>query len=296
MQQFLLSSASSFYTTHPTAVNNLQRLLTRAIENEDSRQLRAEASPEGVARLHSASGSYSSAWITAFPLEQSVRLSNHAYQLAARRRLGLPPCSDMPSRCACGASFILAPYHADSCVRLRRTVVDHRHNMVVNEVAAWARRAGGTALTEPAGLSFEDGRRPDILIRLGAQSFMIDVTVRHPTAPSHVAAAQTPLEVARRAEREKRALYDQLARDNHCRFVPFVIESFGAFGAAAVDFVKLIAGHAEEAGSQWSRHEVLFGVISAVQVAVQSGNAMTTTQGFQTAAQAPSSSSRRVRR
>ena len=67
----------------------------------------------------------------------------------------------------------------------------------------------------------------------------------------------------------------------NAEFVPFVIESYGAFGPAAVQFMKRVAEYAEDSLSGWSRLEVLNGFVGAAQVAVQTGNAFVSNEGAQ---------------
>jgi hypothetical protein len=69
-------------------------------------------------------------------------------------------------------------------------------------------------------LSFLDGKRPDILVTLGTDHFLVDVTIRHPAAPSQVAIALVPLGIASQAERRKLDHYQDMARQQLATMVP----------------------------------------------------------------------------
>lgn len=162
--------------------------------------------------------------------------------------------------------------HFLSCLRLTRSAINRRHHMVVQALAAWIRRAGGSASIEPKNLSFLDGKRPDILVTLGTDHFLVDVTIRHPTAPSQVAIALVPLGIASQAERRKLDHYQDMARQQLATMVPFAIESYGAFGDLATSFMKRIADHARHSSPSYSVVSILSGLIQSLAVAVQRGN------------------------
>jgi hypothetical protein len=135
-------------------------------------------------------------------------------------------------------------------------------------------------------ISLEDQTRPDLLVTLGHRRFLVDVTVRNPAAPSHSQAGQSTLLVASQAERQKRAKYIELARARGAEFVPFVLETFGAVGKQAQDFMRKIASYASVMHAPWTSFEVRVGLISAVQIALQMGNAHVLELGYQRATQA----------
>jgi hypothetical protein len=81
----------------------------------------------------------------------------------------------------------------------------------------------------------------------------------------------------------KHAKYDALAAQRNASLVPFAIETFGAFGKEAQDFVRKLASHAATAGSSWTSTELRYGLVSSLQIAVQRGNAYLLDQGLQEA-------------
>ena len=207
-----------------------------------------------------------------------------SFRTAARVRLGIPPNTLAVCRCTCGQALTANPFHALSCARLHGGVINQRHNWIVRTLATWCRRAGAEASVEPRNLSSRNEMRPDLLVIMGAQHFLIDVTVRNPAAPSHVRLGQTPGRVAAHAESDKRNQYREMAREQGAEFVQFALETFGTIGRAASEFVNKLADYATGSGSHWSRNEILFGTISSVQAALQRGNAYVMQRGFQQAA------------
>ena len=103
--------------------------------------------------------------------------------------------------------------------------------------------------------------------------------------------------MAAQAESDKRNQYRDMAREQGAEFVPFALETFGTFGRAANEFVAAIADYASQGtdnSSAWSRNEIVFGTISAVQAALQRGNAYVMQRGFQQAARSGGSRGQRL--
>jgi hypothetical protein len=128
----------------------------------------------------------------------------------------------------------------------------------------------------------ESGKRPDILASIGTTRLYIDVSVRHPCAPSYIAeAAKKELSAAMVAEVQKKRLYEERARLDRAEFEPFALETYGGFGECARDVVARVAGFADNAGPcLWSKSEVSRMMISHVAIAVQRGNAMCALTGY----------------
>jgi hypothetical protein len=83
--------------------------------------------------------------------------------------------------------------------------------MVLNVLKHWLDRVGASTVAEPRDLWSVDERRPDILVVLGADTYMIDVAVVHPTCPTNVHRAHKPLGAAAYMEHTKHARYDRHA-------------------------------------------------------------------------------------
>jgi hypothetical protein len=172
------------------------------------------------------------------------------------------------------------PWHALSCVQLKATSINHRHNMVVQCVGAAVRHAGGAAEIEPARLGV-DSRRPDIRAILGSDCTLVDVVITHPCAPSNIRFALNALGAAHQRSLAKHRKYDQMARAHHAQMCPFVIESFGAFGQEAQAFCSRVAGAASLLNSQWPWRNLLSSMVNSIAVTVQKGNATSVLTGLQ---------------
>jgi hypothetical protein len=64
--------------------------------------------------------------------------------------------------------------------------VNLRHDQVKAVLAYYAVHAGIAARREPNGLSDEDQLRSDLALFLDQYNLLIDVTIAHPTYPSHL--------------------------------------------------------------------------------------------------------------
>lgn len=141
----------------------------------------------------------------------------------------------------------------------------------------WIERLGGTCLIEPRRLERPpDGskRRPDIAVTLGEKRYLVDVTIRHPAAPSRARrGARGSLAVAAEAEREKTDYHREVtAAARGTQFVPFAVETFGGLGPQAAQFVKTVSAVTAQLAYTWAPHEVVAGLPAAVAVAVQRFN------------------------
>jgi hypothetical protein len=91
--------------------------------------------------------------------------------------------------------------------------------------------------------------------------------VAHPSSPSSVSAL-SPLASTRRREAEKQAYYAQLGSQLGARVVPFILESYGAFGARATSFLSDLSSYSREAFSPPSQYSS----VSLLSVVLQKGN------------------------
>ena len=82
----------------------------------------------------------------------------------------------------------------------------------VDVLEDWIHRSGGQAFVEPRQDFWEDRRRPDIRVVLGAQAYLIDVRITHPTSRSCLPqACQGSLRATISAANQKRRRFDTLA-------------------------------------------------------------------------------------
>ena len=99
-------------------------------------------------------------------------------------------------------------------------------------------------MAEPRDLDLRSERRPDIEVTLGAESFHIDVSIKHPLAPTY--AGKDPEVVVRRAEASKEQKYGEVAREAGAAFIPFIMTTYGGVGAKALAFVAKIIKRGQE--------------------------------------------------
>lgn len=286
-KRLLLHPSPPTLSTLQTAVQqqlppaaHIHRNISAILAHEAHRSLLQRLQPPDAARLRSASGPLASAWLTVIPRDRdrSLVLSQMSFQDASRIRLGLlpplrPPVPGAVPFCRCGINLRDRPDHALGCRQYYHPHVE-RHNVAVKRVARWTQQAGASVVvSEPHGLSPESQARPDILIHHGHQSFLVDVTVRHPGADTYLPrAAREPLVAASAGEQEKQAKYADLARQRQATLIPFAVETFGAFGRSAQAFIRHVSTWAAESESLYSPTEVSIYLTSAVSVAVQAGN------------------------
>ena len=108
--------------------------------------------------------------------------------------------------------------------------------MVLQRLSHLMQKAGGTVRIEP---NWFDGKRPDAQVHLAYENVMIDVAIIHPAAPTYCrSAAASALAASKRREKDKIAKYRDLAREEECRFIPVILETFGSFGPQATNFLK----------------------------------------------------------
>ena len=177
-------------------------------------------------------------------------------------------------RCSCGSSLLEDPSHFLSCNLLKATVLNLRHNLVSNCLSTWATRLGAACVVEPSGLDPLSLKRPDILICLPHTSYLVDVSIRHPTAPSNLRLAHQPLAVVKQAEQRKHAKYDQMAAAINSAFVPFIMETHGGYGPEALKLISdLVPPDTSPLDNLYPLHQTAFDLRSSLAIALQRGNA-----------------------
>ncbi len=269
-------TSASCFTHYERSRTNLQHQLTELAQQHefDESLANAKANISTLARLRASAAPKASLWLSAVPTSAEFRLENWEFENAARFRLGISPLEYMQDYCrACNVDLQAAPWHHLSCPK-RRKPVTRRHDIVVRMLNSWITKLGAFSCVEPRRLSDEDERRPDIDVQLGNQRFLIDVTVRNPTCPSHlVAASKKSLATAAAAEREKTTKYRDIAKDNDATFVPFAIETYGGIGDEANKFVITLIAVAKKLQYTWAPSEIVSSIRHSIAVAIQKENA-----------------------
>src|SRR5689334_20265791 len=82
----------------------------------------------------------------------------------------------------------------------------------------------------------------DLMVRY----FLDDVGITHPASSTYLRVAQYKLGAAKRYENEKKQNYALLSTSENVRMFPFILESFGAFGSEADQFISLVTTHAND--------------------------------------------------
>jgi len=167
--------------------------------------------------------------------------------------------------------------HFTHCKSYVPNLVIKRHNNLVHCVARAIRRIGGSAYIEPRHLRFApDNRRADIDVFLGADRFLVDCSVRIPKTGALLA--------TKRAAKEKSDRYKAQAEAGKAIFVPFILETFGAWGKEAVAFAKGLRKHVQAlCNNALDERELYYRFCSEAAVTLQQGNARALSSALQAA-------------
>src|SRR4051812_35437028 len=190
--------------------------------------------------------------------------------LAARIRLGLPVDDFLPKKCSCGRNIEKDVSHFLCCSQSGpHSATIKRHDKVVQLLAGYFRKAGAVARVEQRIFDVERSR-PDLEIISTKGSYLIDVALTVPFAPSRAKLKLVPLRAAQAGEREKQRKYGDFAAARGEVCYGFAIETFGAWGKEAVKVMQLLESMMlEQRGSGVTRLRM----IQTISIAVQAWNA-----------------------
>jgi len=220
------------------------------------------------------------------PTTKDLQLTDTQYRFAARLNLGLQPTeAALPATCPLCHHFNSIrndAYHFMTCKKLSKGEVTVRHDEVESALHRSALIMGVQAVRQPAGLDTSSKLCPDLMMILPGRRILIDVAICHPLAPSRVkrGTSMRALRTAKEMEGVKRRKYLELQTRQQMELLPFVVETCGGMGPAAVKLLKAIADAAEERLALWSRKDVIRYVVGLVAVAVQRGGAMAYLEGY----------------
>jgi hypothetical protein len=177
------------------------------------------------------------------------------------------------------------PWHYLDCQLLKRLSINTRHNMVAQILSTWATRAGLSTVLEPYYLfEHQNNKRPDVQIVGHGDNIIVDVTVVDPTSHTHVTgSSNATLHTAMKLEQRKITRYSAEAKRHGFTLYPFALETYGGWGPTASKLLKHIYSMADtmsEYSRCWSSKEISRGIVDAVAVAVQKGNAAIIQQGL----------------
>jgi len=256
----------------------LQKAITAGANLQLGDKLRAEAkTDEAKALLNSCRAKGAALVFTTVPHSRHLELSREQVCCHERLHLGLPPQQRMPLHCAChkpNGQYAFDPWHALSCESEKATSVTDRHDDVKLALARWASRLGARVKIEPRRLDRNSKKRPDLMVEIAGQCFLIDVTVWHPLAPSHVSAcARDEESVLKQAEAKKLGDYSGIAEDMKAEFFPFAVETTGRLGTGAMAFIKKLIEEGARYKNVWAPKEIVQGIYRSVAIAIARGNA-----------------------
>jgi hypothetical protein len=146
--------------------------------------------------------------------------------------------------------------------------LQQRHNRVRNLLRDHVLRAKGIAQLEPTNLG-NDNKRPDLLVTFRGTQYILDVAVIHQLAYSHLVRRGSPM-LAK--EQEKIRKYKAMARQQQMDFVPFIMDTSGGLGPAAVKFLQKLSVHSRDLNGAWSQAEIDGRLRDTLAVAIQDGN------------------------
>ena len=125
------------------------------------------------------------------------------------------------------------PWHALSCVQLKRKSITWRHDRASNLLCQFARSNDCLAHHSTKDLAHV---LPDGDIYMAHRTVMYDVSGVNPHSPSYV--NKSPGYAVDARVTSKASKYAELARQHGCDFVPFVLDSYGSLSRSAKQLVR----------------------------------------------------------
>ena len=173
--------------------------------------------------------------------------------------------------------------HFHSCKQIRRSAVTARHDHIVKTLARLFRRTGAFVREEPRIFDVKR-QRPDLEITMvdrpdADRLLLLDVEVTHACSPSYH--SPDHLAAATKAEKRKVADYKEFAARQGAAFSPFVLETYGSFGKAATEVLKILQTQAASSATltipldEFAAH-----CVRTLSVALQKGNGMVAKRGM----------------
>ena len=236
--------ARSLFDGEGVPASHLQRALTREfvdLPNRHELERSVADDAAAAARWHDISSPRASYALSACPDDPELSLTDDECRVAMRDRFGLLPESIPGRPCVCGSQVDNAHPHA--CPLMRRRGVLLRHNLIARALRLLGHRLGFVVQDEPVFSTPGSPRLvPDILFAAPGLLALVDVSVVHASASSHL--SSTVDQLVSRREAAKHRKYDALAAQHHAMLVPFVVSSGGYLGPEALRLLDLLSAHA----------------------------------------------------
>ena len=142
--------------------------------------------------------------------------------------------------------------------------------MIVQKLATFIRSAGGLSCWSPNTLMGKG-----LMLKF---IFLLILVLSNPAAPYYASissTALTALGAARFRERQKHSKYDSQAKAEGATFFPFVLETYGGFGAEASTFIHKISKlYCENSPFPVNRNTFTSKVSRTLSITLQRGNAL----------------------
>jgi hypothetical protein len=233
-------------------------------------------------------------WTVVQPTQPELKLRDHEYILATKMRLGLKPLNNMGTKCkACRHDIPEHDvYHFLSCHQKLSGAMITRHDLIVNNIAALVRMAGGVPRREPNHFHQKKHSNPntntddtdaasnllrtDLEILLGNNHSLVDVCVVAPTSPSYVNYQAEPkqLRAAEQRAKEKSRKHSANCSIRDATFYPFVIEAFGGMVKECRTLLSSIIHYASDNIPAYNFKLLQSNLYPYISIALQRGNAI----------------------
>ena len=220
----------------------LQKYLSSACQEVELGRLLESLDKASQARLRSAGGPISGAWLDALPQSKELSFTNAEFQTAALLRLGADiPLLRQIRRCNCGAESVADGYHLLTCPKDGGPI--RRHDSWQHTWQQMLRSVNYRVELEQER-EFQDKKRPDIGIYNfeNGKKLLLDISVIHPLSQAVVTgSAQENGYAAAHRDKTKDEKYLQVATSLGYLFKPVVVEVFGRWSPTAASLFHQIA-------------------------------------------------------
>ena len=161
--------------------------------------------------------------------------------------------------------------HFFKCSALRSISAARRHQMVVQYIAAFVHRHGGTAVMEPLHIGGDKSKqRVDLRIRIGQLAADGDVHIHNPTSGNNT--SLTPFAVGKPAAQRKRDKYQAHSSRDGFKFFSLGADDTGAMDPEFREFAKQLACVCANNNSVLTPGDVLREFASGVARVIHKGN------------------------
>ena len=183
---------------------------------------------EHAARLRALREPESALWLTTFPTEIALALTDLKWQWAAQLRLGMdiPIISAACPGCKKTDAILESCWHSLSCMQLSGVPITDRHNQILTIIAKFCQLILLPVRTEPGGMDHSSNKRADVQIFLPDRTLLGDVTIVHPSSINKsnrdVVSARGVAVVGDLSAARQSNKYDKLASSAEMELLPIV--------------------------------------------------------------------------